>query len=142
MSEIAGPVPKAKCLSRTTSRQTTAVKWRRLWLVKDILMSLARQSGAELGRCEARNDADATDAKFKGVCILRRFCGTCHQQMKTCPQPIFPVLMPRRILRRFCGTCHPYGWHNPFNLFNPARSAMFFKSLSASLPVLIRINSL
>ena len=72
MSEIAGLVPEAKCLSRTTPRQTTAVKWRRLWLVKDILMSLARQSGAELGRCEARNDADATDAKFKGVCILRR----------------------------------------------------------------------
>ena len=27
------------------------VKWGRLWLFKDILMSLGRQSGAELGRC-------------------------------------------------------------------------------------------
>ena len=34
----------------TTSRQTTVVKWGRLWLFKDILMSLGRQSGAELGR--------------------------------------------------------------------------------------------
>ena len=36
---------------RTTSRHTAVVKWGRLWLFKDILMSLGRQSGAELGRC-------------------------------------------------------------------------------------------
>ena len=60
---------------RTPSRHTMVVKWRRLWLVKDIFMSLGRRSGAELVRCEARNDADATDAMFKGVCILPRAKG-------------------------------------------------------------------
>ena len=33
---------------------------------------MQNSSGARLGY-----DADATDAKFKGVCILRRYCGIC-----------------------------------------------------------------
>ena len=61
---------------RTPSRHTAVVKWGRTPLAEDILISSVRGGGAELGRCEARNDADATDAKFKGVCILRRYCGT------------------------------------------------------------------
>jgi len=35
----------------TDIHRCSHVKWGRLWLVKDILMSLGRQSGAELGRC-------------------------------------------------------------------------------------------
>ena len=45
------PAPFAKVSSRTPLRRSANVKWGRLWLFKDILMSLGRQSGAELGRC-------------------------------------------------------------------------------------------
>ena len=94
-----GPSQDAKLSSRTTSRRSANFKWRWTPLAEDILISSVRGGGAELGRCEARNDADATDAKFKGVCILRRFSVTC------------PKCITIRILRRCCGTFpHPHGF--------------------------------
>ena len=87
---------------------------------------MQNSAGARLGY-----DADATDAKFKGVCILRRCNGTCpmcisiHSRdlLYVCPKQrdLKPTSMcssrtpswrstyvkwGRRILRRCNGTCH------------------------------------
>ena len=43
--KTAGPAHRALPSSRTPSRRFTYVKWGRLWLFKDILMSLGRPSG-------------------------------------------------------------------------------------------------
>ena len=57
--------------------------------------------------------------------------GTCHQQMKTCPQPIFPVLLPRRKMRRphlTTAVCHSVVRHRYTHSLNHI-TTVFFQSV-------------